>query len=169
MKALIMEEYNKFMVREADIPELEPGWVLIKVETCSICGSDVHGMDGSTGRRIPPVIMGHEAAGTIAKVAPDVFGWEIGDRVTFDSTISRRRSLPSRVRSPTPAKTEKPSEPIATLLINSMIKTVLPTPAPPNSPILPPRRNGWTRSMTLMPVSNISSVVACSSNDGAWR
>ena len=88
MKALILEEYNKFVICETEIPELEPGWVLIKVETCGICGSDVHGMDGSTGRRIPPVIMGHEAAGTISKVAPDVFGWNVGDRVTFDSTIS---------------------------------------------------------------------------------
>ena len=33
--------------------------------------------------------------------------------------------------------------------------TVLPTPAPPNNPILPPFKNGWIRSMTLTPVSNI--------------
>jgi L-iditol 2-dehydrogenase len=58
------------------------------VEACGICGSDVHGMDGSTGRRQPPVIMGHEASGSIHDVAPDVSGWKIGDRVTFDSTIS---------------------------------------------------------------------------------
>src|SRR5579862_7937919 len=47
--------------------------------------------------------------------------------------------------------------------------TVLPTPAPPNNPILPPRRYGSRRSMTLIPVSNICSSVACSSNAGAWR
>jgi L-iditol 2-dehydrogenase len=44
-------------------------------------------MDGSTGRRLPPVIMGHEAAGTIAQVGARVQGWSVGDRVTFDSTI----------------------------------------------------------------------------------
>jgi L-iditol 2-dehydrogenase len=88
MKSLVLEKYNEFTLRETEIPELKPGWVLIKVEACGICGSDVHGMDGSTGRRQPPVIMGHEAAGTIYKVAPDVSGWKTGDRVTFDSTIS---------------------------------------------------------------------------------
>ena len=38
------------------------------------------------------------------------------------------------------------------LLISSMMTTVLPTPAPPNAPILPPFRNGQIRSITLMPV-----------------
>jgi L-iditol 2-dehydrogenase len=88
MKALVLEKYNEFVIRETEIPEIKPGWVLIKVEACGICGSDVHGMDGSTGRRQPPVIMGHEAAGTIHQIASDVEGWNIGDRVTFDSTIS---------------------------------------------------------------------------------
>lgn len=88
MKSLILEKYNEFTIRETEIPKLLPGWVLIKVEACGICGSDVHGMDGSTGRRQPPVIMGHEASGTIDQVASDVFGWTVGDRVTFDSTIS---------------------------------------------------------------------------------
>jgi len=88
MKALVLEKYNEFVIRESDIPELKPGWVLIKVKACGICGSDVHGMDGSTGRRQPPVIMGHEASGIIHKVASDVVGWKFGNRVTFDSTIS---------------------------------------------------------------------------------
>ena len=55
-----------------------------------------------------------------------------------DSNISRSKSFPSRVRSPTPANTDSPPWPLAILLINSWISTVLPTPAPPNSPILPP-------------------------------
>ena len=65
--------------------------------------------------------------------------------------------MPSRVRSPTPQKTDLPPWPLATLLISSMITTVLPTPAPPNRPILPPFTNGAIRSMTLMPVSKIWS------------
>ena len=52
--------------------------------------------------------------------------------------ISRNKSLPSRVRSPTPANTEKPCCFLAMLLMSSWISTVLPTPAPPNKPILPP-------------------------------
>jgi hypothetical protein len=50
--------------------------------------SDIHGWDGSTGRRRPPLIMGHEAAGEIVAVGPRVERWRSGDRVTFDSTIS---------------------------------------------------------------------------------
>ncbi|MDP3431847.1 MAG: alcohol dehydrogenase catalytic domain-containing protein, partial [Bacteroidota bacterium] len=88
MKSLVLEKYNELTIRNTEIPELKPGWVLIKVEACGICGSDVHGMDGSTGRRQPPVIMGHEASGTIAKLGDDVQNWKMGDRVTFDSTIS---------------------------------------------------------------------------------
>jgi L-iditol 2-dehydrogenase len=45
-------------------------------------------MDGSTGRRRPPIIMGHEAAGVIAEAGKQATGWKPGDRVTFDSTIS---------------------------------------------------------------------------------
>lgn len=88
MKSLVLEKYNEFVLRDYPMPDLLPGWVLIEVKACGICGSDVHGMDGSTGRRQPPVIMGHEASGIIFKVAPDVNGWNVGDRVTFDSTIS---------------------------------------------------------------------------------
>jgi len=61
--------------------------VMIAVKACGICGSDVHGMDGSTGRRQPPIIMGHEAAGVIVRTGGDVRDWEPGARVTFDSTI----------------------------------------------------------------------------------
>lgn len=88
MKSLVLQKYNKFSIQETEVPEVKPGWVLIKVEACGICGSDVHGMDGSTGRRQPPVIMGHEASGTIDHLGQDVQNWKKGDRVTFDSTIS---------------------------------------------------------------------------------
>ena len=44
-------------------------------------------MDGSTGRRRPPIIMGHEASGVIAEVGGKVTGWNKGERVTFDSTV----------------------------------------------------------------------------------
>jgi len=87
MKALVLEEYGKLVYREAPDPEVGPAEVLVRVKACGICGSDVHGMDGSSGRRIPPLIMGHEAAGVIAAVGPEVSGWKAGERVTFDSTV----------------------------------------------------------------------------------
>lgn len=87
MKSLLLEEYGKLAV--ADVPQPEPGAheVLVRVAACGICGSDVHGYDGSSGRRIPPIVMGHEAAGVIVGVGAGVTEYRIGDRVTFDSTI----------------------------------------------------------------------------------
>lgn len=87
MKALVLEEYNKFVYSEWPEPEITATEVLVHVKAVGICGSDVHGMDGSTGRRKPPIIMGHEAAGVIVKTGSDVKSWKTGDRVTFDSTI----------------------------------------------------------------------------------
>ena len=87
MKALVLEDYMNLVYKEVPKPMPSDGEVLIRVEACGICGSDVHGMDGSTGRRIPPIIMGHEAAGVIEETGPGVQGWNPGDRVTFDSTI----------------------------------------------------------------------------------
>ena len=61
--------------------------MLIRVKACGICGSDVHGYTGKTGRRIPPLIMGHEAAGIIEEVGKNVKDFERNDRVCFDSTV----------------------------------------------------------------------------------
>jgi len=87
MKALVLEEYNKLVYRNFPDPEVADNEVLVEVKAAGICGSDVHGMDGSTGRRIPPIIMGHEASGVITSLGKEVINWSIGDRVTFDSTI----------------------------------------------------------------------------------
>ncbi len=87
MKALLLSEYKHLHI--ADLPEPSPGPndVVIQVAACGICGSDVHGYDGASGRRIPPIVMGHEAAGTIAAVGSEVAGFAQDDRVTFDSTV----------------------------------------------------------------------------------
>jgi L-iditol 2-dehydrogenase len=87
VKVLLLSKYKHLEI--ADLPDPTPGHgeVLVRVAACGICGSDVHGYDGSSGRRIPPIVMGHEAAGTIAAVGESVSGFAEGDRVTFDSTI----------------------------------------------------------------------------------
>jgi L-iditol 2-dehydrogenase len=87
MRALVLKEYGRLEVEDVARPSPGPDEVLVRVRACGICGSDVHGMDGSTGRRIPPLIMGHEGAGEIAEVGAAVARWKPGDRVTFDSTI----------------------------------------------------------------------------------
>jgi L-iditol 2-dehydrogenase len=87
MRALVLKEYGRLAVEDVPRPALQADEVLVRVRACGICGSDVHGMDGSTGRRIPPLIMGHEGAGEIAEVGPEAKGWRPGERVTFDSTV----------------------------------------------------------------------------------
>jgi L-iditol 2-dehydrogenase len=87
MKALVLKAYKQMEITDLPEPPIGPREVLIRVRACGICGSDVHGFDGSTGRRIPPIVMGHEAAGVVAQVGSEVDRFKAGDRVTFDSTI----------------------------------------------------------------------------------
>ncbi len=88
MKALLLSEFKTLQVAELPQPEIGPDDLLVSVRACGICGSDVHGFDGSSGRRIPPLVMGHEAAGTVSAIGSNVTRFGIGDRVTFDSTVS---------------------------------------------------------------------------------
>ena len=88
MKAMLLTEYKNLTVTEFPMPEVSANDVLVQVRACGICGSDIHGYDGSTGRRIPPLVMGHEAAGVITEIGSQVTSFKVGDRVTFDSTVS---------------------------------------------------------------------------------
>jgi L-iditol 2-dehydrogenase len=87
MKALLLSSYRHLELTDLPTPQPRSDEVLIRVAACGICGSDVHGYDGSSGRRIPPLVMGHEAAGTIEEVGSAVKDFAPGDRVTFDSTV----------------------------------------------------------------------------------
>ncbi len=88
MKALLLTEYEKMEVSDVDEPEMGADDVMVQVEACGICGSDIHGFDGSTGRRIPPLVMGHEAAGIVVDTGANVTDLPKGTRVTFDSMVS---------------------------------------------------------------------------------
>jgi L-iditol 2-dehydrogenase len=87
MKALLLTAYRRLELVDMPEPEIGPDDLLVPVQACGICGSDIHGYDGSTGRRIPPLVMGHEAAGVVAKAGANAIDFKAGDRVTFDSTI----------------------------------------------------------------------------------
>jgi L-iditol 2-dehydrogenase len=88
VKALLLTEYKKLEVTDMPAPEIGAEDLLVRVRACGICGSDIHGWDGSTGRRIPPLVMGHEAAGEVAAVGANVREFNVGDRITFDSMVS---------------------------------------------------------------------------------
>ena len=88
MKVLLMEEYNKLKFTDFPDPKIEDSHdMLVRIKAVAICGSDVHGYDGSTGRRQPPIVMGHEAAGEVVETGTAVTSFKKGDRITFDSTI----------------------------------------------------------------------------------
>ncbi|MGI9427163.1 MAG: alcohol dehydrogenase catalytic domain-containing protein, partial [Bythopirellula sp.] len=59
MKTLLLTDLKKLEIAEIATPEIAEDEILVRVAACGICGSDVHGYDGSSGRRIPPLVMGH--------------------------------------------------------------------------------------------------------------
>jgi L-iditol 2-dehydrogenase len=87
MKALVHTAPLKLEYRDVSEPRLNDDEVLVRIKAVAICGSDVHGYTGTTGRRIPPVIMGHEAAGVVEAIGRKVQDIAVGDRITFDSTV----------------------------------------------------------------------------------
>lgn len=87
MKALLLTAPSKLELVDFDDPAPADDEVVVRIRACGICGSDIHGWDGSSGRRNPPLIMGHEASGEVVATGSRVSAWRPGDRVTFDSTI----------------------------------------------------------------------------------
>jgi len=87
MKALLLTAPGRLELTDLDLPVVGPGEVRVRVAACGICGSDVHGYTGATGRRIPPLVMGHEAAGTVDAVGEGVDDLAPGTRVVLDSTV----------------------------------------------------------------------------------
>lgn len=85
---MLLTEYKNLEITDMPTPEVGPNDLLVQVKACGICGSDIHGYDGSSGRRIPPLVMGHEAAGVVAAAGANVSRFREGDRITFDSTVS---------------------------------------------------------------------------------
>ena len=81
MKSVWMAEPAKLEVREIPVPEISPEEVLLKIEYAGICGSDLHIYHNTHSFRFPPVIVGHEVAGTIVKVGAHVERLKVGDRV----------------------------------------------------------------------------------------
>ncbi len=87
MKALVHTKPYKFNYTDIPDPVAGPEDVVVRVHAVGICGSDVHGYTGQSGRRIPPIVMGHEASGVVHSIGSEVKGFVPGERVCFDSTI----------------------------------------------------------------------------------
>jgi L-iditol 2-dehydrogenase len=87
MKALVHTAPYVMSYQDWEMPACGPDDLLVRVKACAICGSDIKGYSGQTGRRQPPVIMGHEASGVVEAVGENVTTFAPGDRVCFDSTV----------------------------------------------------------------------------------
>ena len=83
MKAAVVHEYGKpLVIEEVPVPEVRPGRILVKVEACGVCHTDLHAAEGDWPVKPPlPFIPGHEGAGHVAKVGPGVTSVKEGDRV----------------------------------------------------------------------------------------
>ena len=84
MQALVMKAFHELVLAELPIPRIErPGDVLIEVKAAGVCGSDLHGYTGQSGRRIPPLVMGHEASGRVVETGEGVGDLAPGTRVAI--------------------------------------------------------------------------------------
>ncbi len=101
MRALVLERQRELSLREIDLPRtLGPGDVRIKIDTVGVCGSDVHYY--THGRIGPfvvnaPMVLGHEAAGTVIEAGPGVTSLKIGDRVCMEPGIPDLTSKASKL------------------------------------------------------------------------
>jgi L-iditol 2-dehydrogenase len=88
MKALVYNGPWDMSLAEFPRPEPAEGEALLKVESVGICGSDVHGFTGESGRRKPGMVMGHEIAGSVVEVNGGNSDLQVGDRVTVYNNVS---------------------------------------------------------------------------------
>ncbi len=94
MKAVVVRGIQQFEVADVPMPEPAAGEVLIRVGYCGICGSDMEAYH--TGMYAPGLIVGHEFAGVIAQVGPDVADWRPGDRVVVNDAVPCGECRPCR-------------------------------------------------------------------------
>ena len=87
MKAAVLEELNKLVVKEVSDPVVGPDEALVKVHACAVCGSDIRIFHHGNNRVHPPAILGHESSGEIVAVGERVTGFRAGDRVALGSDV----------------------------------------------------------------------------------
>ncbi|MDQ6437461.1 NAD(P)-dependent alcohol dehydrogenase [Mesorhizobium sp. LHD-90] len=101
VRALVLERQHELSMRDIDLPQdVRPGEVKIKIHTVGVCGSDVHYY--THGRIGPfvvnaPMVLGHEAAGTVVEVGEGVTHLKVGDRVCMEPGIPDPNSRASRL------------------------------------------------------------------------
>jgi 2-desacetyl-2-hydroxyethyl bacteriochlorophyllide A dehydrogenase len=88
MRAIVLDRPGGFRVAELPDPVPGAGQVVVKVEACGVCGTDIHIMDGEFPPTPYPITPGHEFAGVITAISPDVtLSLRVGDRVAVDPSL----------------------------------------------------------------------------------
>lgn len=100
MRAVLLNEPGRFGLAEVPVPRPGAGEALVAVDACGVCGSDVHLVDGTTVATAYPMVLGHEAAGTVAALGPDTAGVEVGTRVAVLPYVGCGRCGRCRARQP---------------------------------------------------------------------
>jgi (R,R)-butanediol dehydrogenase/meso-butanediol dehydrogenase/diacetyl reductase len=86
MKAAVLLDSHKMVIEDVPKPVAGEGEVLLKVDSCGICGTDLEFYE--TGSYNPDWVLGHECSGVIEEIGPGVEGWAIGERVTVNDLFS---------------------------------------------------------------------------------
>ncbi|MDR1963422.1 MAG: alcohol dehydrogenase catalytic domain-containing protein [Planctomycetaceae bacterium] len=89
MQAIVYYAPGDIRVEDIPKPQLQEGELLIRVDACAVCGTDLKSKYHGNPRIKAPLVMGHEFTGIIEKISPAAVGtWNIGDRVVMATSIS---------------------------------------------------------------------------------
>jgi 2-desacetyl-2-hydroxyethyl bacteriochlorophyllide A dehydrogenase len=87
MRAVVVDKPGSLSVTTLNDPTPEPSSVVLEIDGCGICGTDIHLIDGELPYQPYPVIPGHEFAGTVVAVGAEVTEFTVGDRVAADPNV----------------------------------------------------------------------------------
>jgi threonine dehydrogenase-like Zn-dependent dehydrogenase len=94
MRALVYVAPERMEIQTVPEPSPREGEVLLSVAAAGVCGSDLHGFLGHSERRLPGLVMGHEAVATVLELPAGVSGWRRGQRVSFNPLVTCGRCRP---------------------------------------------------------------------------
>ncbi len=87
MKAALFDKSHALSIVSRELRDPKADEIVVRVEACGVCGTDLHIVEGSS-RSTPPVVLGHEYAGIIAGLGARVEGFSVGERVAIDPNIA---------------------------------------------------------------------------------